>query len=80
MSENFEFDVGGVLSETCFFSADGVAEIVLNGFHLFESESESAFAADFHKTFIGYFEVVFADSAAGSPFDKGEIERNVVEF
>ena len=80
MSENFEFDVGGVLSETCFFSADGVAEIVLNGFHLFEGESESAFAADFHEAFIGNFEVVFTDAAGGYAFDEGEVHGDVVDF
>ena len=77
LGEDFQFHVGRVVAEAVGFAALDGAEVVLDGFHFSQRESECAFAADFHEFVIGDIEIISMDDAALCSGDQREVHRDL---
>ncbi|OQA77563.1 MAG: hypothetical protein BWY31_04470 [Lentisphaerae bacterium ADurb.Bin242] len=78
LRQHFQFHVGRVLPEPELLASSGVAEIVLDGFHLVQRQGQDSLAADLQQFFVGDLQVELADDPRFGSLDQRFVEGNSV--
>ena len=77
LGKHFQFHISGVGTQAVFAAAFGDPEIALNGFHLFQCQSQSTFFAQLHQFIVADFQIVFFNRNAAHGVDFGHIQRQL---